>query len=92
MSNPAKCPHTLADIQSCKDISLGLVKNDYKNLVEFKADTNPKKFCGNKTLYQYQFRNLLNCRRENQLTIKEVFDDEKEIQKFESVEQENEKN
>lgn len=82
MSNPAKCPHTLADIQSCKDISLDLVKNDYKNLVEFKADTNPKKFCGNKTLYQYQFRNLLNCRRENQLTIKEVFDDEKEIQKL----------
>ena len=68
MSNPSVCPYTLEDIQSCKDITLEQVQKDYKNLVDFKADTNPKKFCGNKVLYNYQFRNLLNCRREGQLT------------------------
>jgi len=82
MTNPTVCPYTLEDIQSCKDITLEEVKKDYKNLIDFKADTNPKKFCGNKVLYQYQFRNLLKCRREKQLTIEEIFESKEEIQKL----------
>jgi len=74
-SIPLKIPYTLEDIQSCKDITKEQVLKDYANLVKFKGDTNPKKFCGNKILYKYQFRNLLKCKREKGKTIEEIFND-----------------
>lgn len=73
--NPTECPHTLKDIQSCKDITLSKVKHDYKNLCNFQATTNPRKFCGNPTLYYYQHRNLLKCKREKGMTIEEIYSD-----------------
>ena len=76
------CPYTYEDIQSCKDISMDKVLKDYHNLCEFKADTNPRKFCGNNTLYYYQFRNLLNCKREKGKSLKEVFDDPELVQQL----------
>lgn len=86
-NNPAICPHTLEDIESCKDITLELVKRDYKNLLSFDGLTNPRKFCGNKTLYYYQHRILLNCKREGTkkkpgMTFKDIFDNPVEVQKL----------
>ena len=74
---PEKMPYTFEDILKCKEITLDDVKKDYKNLCDFKADTNPRKFCGNKTIYQYQFAELLKCRRDtkNYKTIEEWFAD-----------------
>ena len=60
------CPFTFEQILKAKDISLDKVKRDYQNLCDFDALTNPRKFCGNPTLYKYQFKNLLNCRRGSQ--------------------------
>jgi hypothetical protein len=53
------------------------VKKDYNNICKFPADTNPRKFCGNKTIYQYQFAELLKCKRDrkNYRTIQEWFED-----------------
>jgi len=74
---PETMPYTIEEVLACKDITLGEVKKDYKNLCDFKADTNPRKFCGNKTIYQYQFAELLKCRRNTKdyKTIEEWFAD-----------------
>lgn len=74
---PEKMPYCLNDILSCKDIDMGVVYRDYYALGKFPADTNPRKFCGNKTIYQYQFRELLKCRRDSKgyKTIQEWFED-----------------
>ena len=79
---PLKMPYNLKDIETCKDISLDKVLKDYENLVKFKADTNPKKFCGNKILYNYQFTNLLKCKRDKGKTIREIFDNEELTEKL----------
>ncbi len=72
---PEMNPYTFEDIETCKDITIDNVKKDYLKLIEFEANTNPRKFCGNKVIYQYQFRELLKCRRDgNFKTIKEWFD------------------
>ena len=70
-------PYTFEEVSSCKNISEAKVKADYKKLCDFEADTNPRKFCGNPTIYQYQMKNLLNCRRgtKNYKTLQEWFDD-----------------
>lgn len=73
---PLKMPYTIEDIENCKDIDHDKVCKDFINLCKFEADTNPKKFCGNKILYNYQFRNLLKCKREKGKTLYEIFDDE----------------
>ena len=44
-------PHTLEDILSCKTIDEKSIKKDYEKLCEFDALTNPRKFCGNKIIY-----------------------------------------
>lgn len=81
---PATNPFSLQDIQSCKDISEEDSLRDYDNLVKFKADTNPKKFAGNKVLYKYQFRNLLKCVREgkNSKTLEDIYKDPVLIEKL----------
>jgi len=81
-ANTMLMPYTLQDIQSCKDITFDRVKKDYNNLIKFKADTNPRKFCGNPTLYYYQYRALLRARRENKETIEEIFANEDKKQKL----------
>jgi hypothetical protein len=81
---PEKNPWSLEDIISCKDIPFEKVLKDYANLVKFSADTNPKKFCGNKVLYYYQFRNLLKCVRDGKSakTIWQIYEDPVLIQKL----------
>jgi len=75
LMTPKKMPYTYEDILNCKRISITDIERDYNNLVKFKADTNPKKFCGNKILYHYQFKNLLQCKRQGKKTLKEIMDD-----------------
>ena len=74
---PKNMPYCLNDILTCKSIDLGATWRDYKALVKFDAETNPRKFCGNKTIYQYQFQELIKCRRgvNNYKTIEEWFAD-----------------
>lgn len=64
-SIPEKMPYSLEDILSCKDIDLESVKKDYQSLIKFDAETNPRKMCGNKVIYEYQFRELLKCKRDS---------------------------
>ena len=74
---PETMPYTIEEVLACKDITQEMVWKDYLNLKAFPADTNPRKFCGNKTIYQYQFKELLKCRRDtkNYKTIEEWFAD-----------------
>ena len=83
MMVPSSMPYTLQDILSCKDITDERVKKDYRNVIKFDGLTNPRKFCGNPTIYKYQLRNPLNCKRDTKgyMTIEEYFTDpeQKEI-------------
>ena len=74
---PDKMPYSLKEIMTCKNIDPLKVWIDYQSLVKFDAETNPRKFCGNKTIYQYQFQELLKCRRDSKgyKTIDEWFAD-----------------
>jgi hypothetical protein len=74
---PECMPYTFEEVSGCKIIDEDKIKKDYESLVKFEATTNPRKFCGNKCLYQYQMENLLNCRRDskNYKILKEWFDD-----------------
>ena len=79
---PRFMPYDIKDIMDCKNITDKLVIKDYNNLIRFTADSNPKKFCGNKILYNYQFKNLLKCKREKGLTIHEIFNNNELKQKL----------
>lgn len=74
---PEKNPYTMNDILSCKTCDDKTLDRDYKNVCDFDALTNPRKFCGNKIIYHYQLMNLLNCRRDSKgyKTIEEFFND-----------------
>ena len=74
---PEEMPYSLEQVQMCKVITQEGVLKDYLNLKAFHADTNPKKFCGNPIIYQYQFNELLKCRRDtkNYKTIEKWFAD-----------------
>jgi hypothetical protein len=65
MSIPEKMPYTFEEIVNCKNFTIEEIKKDYKSLCNFDAKQNPRKLCGNKTIYQYQFRELLKCRRDS---------------------------
>ena len=82
--NPTMMPYTFEDVLAEKDVGEIALMRDWVNLVLFEADTNPRKFCGNKTLYYYQFGPLLRCRRDSKKykTLKEVFDDPVEKEKL----------
>jgi len=75
---PKKMPYTFEEILSCKDINEKQIARDWANVKKFDALTNPRKFCGNKIIYKYQFQNLLNCRRgtKGYRTLEEWFSDD----------------
>jgi len=80
---PEKMPYTFEDIKLCKNQEdNNSLMRDWRNLVKFDALSNPKKFCGNKILYQFQFERLLKCRRNNKLILEEIFADEDMKQKL----------
>jgi|9_EtaG_2_1085328.scaffolds.fasta_scaffold05009_2 hypothetical protein len=78
------CPYTFDDVLRAKKFHPSVLRDDFKKLVDFKADTNPKKWCGNKILYHYQFKNLLNCKRDkkNYKSLQEMFENPDDLQKL----------
>ncbi len=74
---PETMPYTYEQVLKCKDITEEALEKDYKALCDFPADTNPRKFCGNKILYHYQMKNILACKRGNKgyKTLEEWFAD-----------------
>ena len=58
--NKNKCmPYTLEEIQTCKNITLEKRLKDFKNLCDFKADTNPKNFFYCTTFFPFTFQKIL---------------------------------
>lgn len=68
---------TLTDIENHKLITTAELTRDLNNLKDFPADTNENSFAGNPFLYHYQFKNLLNCRRQDGRTIYDIWADPK---------------
>jgi hypothetical protein len=67
---------TLSDIENHKLISCQELKKDLSNLKRFNAETNANNFFGNPFLYHFQFKNLLNCKREDsKKTIYDIHND-----------------
>ncbi len=73
---------TIKDIEDHKIITEEELNRDLKNLLKFKADTNKNNFYGNPFLYHFQFKNLLNCRREKGKTIYDIWNDRTEWDKL----------
>ena len=73
---------TISDVETHKLISIDELNRDLKNLLDFTADENTNNFYGNPFLYHFQFKNLLNCKRENGRTIYEIYKDRAEWDKL----------
>lgn len=66
---------TIKDVEDHKLIGNKELNRDLKNLKKFKAVENKNNFYGNPFLYHFQFKNLLNCKREKGKTIYEIYND-----------------
>jgi len=73
---------TISDVETHKLISIDELNRDLKNLLDFTADENTNNFYGNPFLYHFQFKNLLNCKREGGRTIYEIYKDRAEWDKL----------
>ena len=63
---------TVQDIENHKNIDTRALRKDLDNLNKFDASSNANNFAGNPFLYHYQFKNLLECRREDGKTIYDI--------------------
>ena len=73
---------TISDVEDHKLITIDELNRDLKNLLDFTADENTNNFYGNPFLYHFQFKNLLNCKREGGRTIYELYKDRAEWDKL----------
>ena len=73
---------TIKDIENHKAISTRELQKDLENLRRFDATENKNNFYGNPFLYHFQFKNLLNCRREKGKTIYDIWNDPEEQKKL----------
>jgi len=73
---------TISDVENHKLISIDELNKDLINLIDFDADENTNTFYGNPFLYHFQFKNLLNCKREGGRTIYEIYNDKAEWDKL----------
>jgi len=73
---------TIEDIENHKAISTRELQKDLENLRRFDATENKNNFYGNPFLYHFQFKNLLNCRREKGKTIYDIWNDPEEQKKL----------
>ena len=87
MEIPDKMPYSLEQILSVKEIDTEKIKTDYKKLIEWNAEVNQIKKCGNKIVNNYQFRELLKCKRDvkNYMTIYDCFNNNKEDDLWQQV-------
>jgi hypothetical protein len=63
---------TIQDIEDHKRIDTVALIKDLSNLKKFDASTNANNFAGNPFLYHHQFKNLLQCRRQDGKTIYDI--------------------
>jgi hypothetical protein len=63
---------TISDIENHKNITTKQLSKDLENLNKFDALSNENNFAGNPFLYHFQFKNLLNCRRQDGKTIYDI--------------------
>jgi len=73
---------TITDIENHKLISNKELSKDLDNLRSFDSSQNRNNFYGNPFLYHFQFKNLLNCKREKGKTIYEIYNDKEEWDKL----------
>ena len=73
---------SISDIENHKIISTRELQKDLENLRRFDATENRNNFYGNPFLYHFQFKNLLNCRREKGKTIYDIWNDPEEQKKL----------
>lgn len=73
---------TITDIENHKLISDKDLSKDLDNLRSFDSSQNRNNFYGNPFLYHFQFKNLLNCKREKGKTIYEIYNDKEEWDKL----------
>jgi len=73
---------TITDIENHKLISNKELSKDLDNLRSFDSSQNKNNFYGNPFLYHFQFKNLLNCKREKGKTIYEIYNDKEEWDKL----------
>jgi hypothetical protein len=73
---------TISDIEKHKQIDVRALRRDLKNLNKFDTDTNQNNFAGNPFLYNFQFENLLRCRRQDGKTIYDIAADPAEWAKL----------
>lgn len=87
MEIPKKMPFSLEDILSVKTIEFSKIKRDYDLLINWNAEINQIKKCGNKIINYYQFRELLKCRRDNKnyMTIYDYYNNNQEDKLWEEV-------
>ena len=73
---------SIEDIENHKTISTRELQKDLESLRRFDAKENKNNFYGNPFLYHFQFKNLLNCRREKGKTIYDIWNDPEEQKKL----------
>ncbi len=73
---------SISDIENHKIISTRELQKDLENLRRFDATENRNNFYGNPFLYHFQFKNLLNCRREKGKTVYDIWNDPEEQKKL----------
>jgi hypothetical protein len=73
---------TIEDIENHKLISNDELKKDLNNLLGFSANENKNNFFGNPFLYHHQFKNLIKCRRDDGVTIYDVYNDKEKWEKL----------
>lgn len=67
---------SLVDIENHKLASNDRLDRDLSNLLKYPATENKNSFCGNTFQYHFQLKNLLKCRRENNLNFYETWNQE----------------
>lgn len=73
---------TIEDIENHKLITTEELQRDLDNLNKFAAESNENNFAGNPFLYHFQFKNLLNCKREKGKTVYDIWNDKTEWDKL----------
>jgi len=73
---------TITDIEEHKVLSNKELDADLKSLDKFTGEVNANNFAGNRFLYHFQFKNLLQCRRQDGKTIYDVWNDSVAKQKL----------
>lgn len=57
------CPYSIKDIIKAKNLTPEQIINDYQKLLDFDAENNPRKFCGNPIIYHFFLLELIRTKR-----------------------------